>query len=344
MDILVNSHLFKLVENSSFYTTIDKIDIRIIFFKLLRRLIRPLFQGDKYKNTNKHTSLDKVKANSLIYEILRAKSPCFIGRFGKSELTAMLVHWHKKSKTENKSWKYLKGEIYQYWWEADKIDLINKNAGVFPREMEIIEQYCELMLEDCKNIDILGSWLGGEKDFFHLFPTSKKVSFIDLEPYRHKKPWSKALENQKVLIIHPFEKTILHQYQRRKLLFEYQNVLPNFEIKTIKAVQSIAGNQPEGFNDWFEALDSMKRKIDKVNFDIAIIGCGAYGFPLAAYVKRIGKKAVHLGGATQILFGIKGQRWDSDPFVSKLYNEHWIRPLKDDIPKNHESIEGGCYW
>ena len=41
------------------------------------------------------------------------------------------------------------------------------------------------------------------------------------------------------------------------------------------------------------------------NFDIALIGCGAYGFPLAAFVKGIGKKAVHIGGPLQLFFGIK---------------------------------------
>jgi hypothetical protein len=36
---------------------------------------------------------------------------------------------------------------------------------------------------------------------------------------------------------------------------------------------------------------------------------------------------VHLGGATQRLFGIRGKRWDERPFFQNLYNEHWTRPL-----------------
>ena len=47
----------------------------------------------------------------------------------------------------------------------------------------------------------------------------------------------------------------------------------------------------------------------KIDFDTAIIGCGAYGFPLAAKLKAAGKQAFHMGGATQLLFGIKGSRW-----------------------------------
>ena len=32
---------------------------------------------------------------------------------------------------------------------------------------------------------------------------------------------------------------------------------------------------------------------------------------LAAHVKRLGKRAVHLRGATQILFSIKGKHWEA---------------------------------
>jgi hypothetical protein len=70
----------------------------------------------------------------------------------------------------------------------------------------------------------------------------------------------------------------------------------------------------------------MKAVIDGKDFDVAIIGCGAYGFPLAAHLKRLGKKAIYMGGATQLLFGIKGKRWDNYRLISNFFNEHWVRP------------------
>jgi hypothetical protein len=88
----------------------------------------------------------------------------------------------------------------------------------------------------------------------------------------------------------------------------------------------------------------MEEQIGQADFDIAIIGCGAYGFPLAAHVKRMGKKAVHLGGATQILFGIRGKRWDSLPAIAQLMNEHWVRPHFSEIPPGGDAVEDGCYW
>ena len=90
----------------------------------------------------------------------------------------------------------------------------------------------------------------------------------------------------------------------------------------------------------------MKKEIDKIDYDICIVGAGAYGFPLAAHVKRSGKKAIHLAGVTQLLFGIKGSRWENFivwPYMN-LFNEHWIRPLGIEKPKNANQVEGACYW
>ena len=175
---------------------------------------------------------------------------------------------------------------------------------------------------------------------------SKDIRFAelaDMEPYDYAKPWSRALAGKKVLVIHPFAKTIEAQYQKRENLWENKDVLPAFELKTIKAVQSIAGEKTP-FKDWFEALHHMEEQMDAIDYDIAIIGCGAYGFSLAAHAKRKGKKAVHLGGATQILFGVKGKRWDDMPAVNKFYNEYWVRPLPEETPARKNSVEGGCYW
>lgn len=82
----------------------------------------------------------------------------------------------------------------------------------------------------------------------------------------------------------------------------------------------------------------------KRDFDVAIIGCGAYGFPLAARLKAAGKQAIHLGGAVQIMFGIIGARWYAVPEVRKLFNEHWVHPATDEVPENAKIVEGGCYW
>ena len=122
----------------------------------------------------------------------------------------------------------------------------------------------------------------------------------------------------------------------------------------MRAVQSNAGNDVI-FCDWFEALTYMENEISGIDFDICILGCGAYGLSLAATIKRMGKKAVHMGGGSQLLFGIKGKRWDNDAYhwkdlpqletnYSSLYNKYWVRPSQSERPKSASKVEGACYW
>ena len=83
----------------------------------------------------------------------------------------------------------------------------------------------------------------------------------------------------------------------------------------------------------------------KIEFDVAIIGCGAYGFPLAAEIKRMGKIAIHMGGATQLLFGIRGKRWDDWVGVyKKMVNEYWVRPSEEEKISEGYKIENNFYW
>jgi len=154
-------------------------------------------------------------------------------------------------------------------------------------------------------------------------------------------PWTNALEGKRILVISPYSKTIKKQYKKRAKLFSNKNILPKFHLITLTSVNSVGG-ETNGFKTWFEALSHMEKEISKIEFDIAILGCGAYGFPLAAYIKRKGKKAVHLGGSTQLLFGIFGKRWETSHF--SLINKYWVRPAEDERPKNYKSIEDGCYW
>ena len=128
-------------------------------------------------------------------------------------------------------------------------------------------------------------------------------------------------------------------------MFSDIDFLPQMELMTMKAVQTIAGQKDNRFRNWFEALEYMHQETQKYDYDIAILGCGAYGFPLAARIKRDGKKAIHMGGATQILFGIKGKRWEHHEVISNLFNEYWIKPSEQETPKRRDRIEdNGCYW
>ena len=220
-----------------------------------------------------------------------------------------------------------------------------KWSGFFPVNEEAIKKFSNLYRDDLKLIDILASWRIEEKFISEVKNIKKKINLQELEPYLNKNPWTNALKGKKVLVIHPFAKTIQIQYLKRKKIFSDQNILPNFELTTIKAIQSLSGEN-KNYSSWFDALNFLKNEIDKKQkeFDIALIGCGAYGLPLAAHVKRIGKIGIHMGGCLQILFGIKGKRWDNHKIISNLYNVNWVRPSDEDKPLSYKKVEDGCYW
>ena len=156
-------------------------------------------------------------------------------------------------------------------------------------------------------------------------------------------PWSLFLAKKRVLVIHPFTESIELQYKLRENLFSNTKVLPEFNLLTLKCPQTHVYNQT-GFESWFEVLQNLKNKIEKIEFDVAIIGAGAYGLPLASFVKELGKHAIHIGGATQILFGIKGKRWEDRKEFHSFFNEYWKSPLETEKPKNYKSLEEGAYW
>ena len=98
--------------------------------------------------------------------------------------------------------------------------------------------------------------------------------------------------------------------------------------------------EPSPYPTWSEGLARLTEEALGQEFDIALVGCGAWSLPLLANLKVAGKKGIHLGGETQLVFGIKGRRWDS----YNIYNEHWIRPSDKETPKDFLRKENGCYW
>lgn len=277
-----------------------------------------------------------------IYSMLKDEKPCMIARFGSVELEAVVASLYLA--TWRNAYRYLRGVIPAWGYAKSIRYAMRNNAGFFPATPKQLDQFGELMRECMREVDLLGSWRREEAEVIGMMPQCTRVPLYALEPYYFEHTWMPALEGKKVLVIHPFEDTIRQQHARLDKLFANPEMAPHYELKTIKAVQSIAGNQPDGFNDWFEALDWMKREIDKTDFDIAIIGCGAYGFPLAAYVKQIGKKAIHLGGATANLFGIRSNMVDNSEQLHALVNEYWVRPSVVETPKGKEKVEGALYW
>lgn len=300
--------------------------------------------------------MDAKDASDEIYKMLASDAPCMIARYGAFEL-ATVVNYLGVTNINFDAIEFIKGNIPDPIWNKTLFSYMQNNAGFFPATESNIIKFCKLMIDDTTHLDLLGSWTWNDLYMKPYFSNNfKSVHIRLLEPFwKMDEPWTKALAGKRVLIVHPFNNLIEKQYkEKRSKLFSNPEFLPQFELKTIKAVQSIGG-ESNGFIDWFEALHWMESEIDKCEYDVCLIGCGAYGFPLAAHCKRMGKKAIHLGGALQLLFGIKGRRWEDPQYgvkewgieagaYLKLMNEYWIRPGADYCNKHTKDVENGCYW
>lgn len=287
------------------------------------------------------------KINDAIKDLISKPEPCLVARFGTGELEATLrgLDIVRPWSIPRKVLALLSGRIGPFWWDNSIRAGLCNNAGVFPPTPDVMQRFAEQALADVKEVDILGAFDEMPRGFREeSFPQARLLSIHRLEPFWGARPWTAALKGRKVLVIHSMTETIRRQYAKRNMLFSVPETLPAFDLITYKSVNSAMGLKTE-FNSWFDALEKMKSDISKIDFDIALLGCGAYGMSLGAFIKRdLHRQALHLGGRVQLLFGICGKRWDNDPFFLRLYNKAWTRPLPEDTPDVCARIENGCYW
>ncbi len=306
---------------------------------VLKRKIKSKFKS-KFKSKHLYPRryagkkmLSLQEGNDLIYSFISSDAPCMIARYGTVELGVL-------------KWRVAQRLRLKKHFDESNMYTICNNAGFFPNDQEKVKLFSDLLLAKSSLADFLVCLYPPMEDYIikNYAPSAKVADLKAVEPWYVETPWTRGLRGKKVLVIHPFEESIISQYNKRESLFPGTDILPDFQLKTLKAVQTIAGETDTRFSDWFEALDYMYHEALKIDFDIALIGCGAYGFPLAAMLKEAGKKAIHMGGCLQLLFGIKGQRWENNEAVIKYSNDDWIYPSSNERPKNLKNVEGGCYW
>lgn len=287
-----------------------------------------------YKRTHygKREILSIEDGRKKIIDLVNENKPFMVGRYGTSEGRALAEYYQIKF-----------GYRKNYLPRTTKY--LCCNAGFFPDDTNSINRWGELLSTLSSECDILGvmnfyceGWI-----VENLCPNA--VLMPNGGIVSASKGYTYCLEGKKVLVVHPMSQTIESQYfNNREKIFPGSNALPEFELKTLKAINTQADEVDPRFPTWFDALDYMTEEIAKRDFDIALIGCGAYGFPLAARIKQMGKSAIHMGGAVQTLFGIKSGRGLNNSYINNLYNEYWVWPDENDRPKGSEKVENGCYW
>ena len=279
------------------------------------------------------------EAQELIYSKLMSGKPCMIGRLGATEIRTIegiinqnCSFWQKIKLFFTLHQTGPSAKIRRLWWILEEHD-----------DDAFYEKITQRTLQDIAELDVFASWRWEETVVMKSY-SNAVISLNDLEPFFSEKPWTRALAGKKVLVVQPFCKLIENQYGYRKNLFANQNILPDFELITYMPFYHGIRDTPDNKLDFFRNIDCMNKEIAEIDFDIALIAAGPYGFFLAAEIKRSGKQAVVVGGVLQILFGIKGARWDAQANYRALYNQYWLYPGEECKPRYFSSIDGGCYW
>lgn len=145
--------------------------------------------------------------------------------------------------------------------------------------------------------------------------------------------------NKKICIVSYFANEMATQYKNIKKIFTHTD-LSGVHVRFVESWNTIKGNEPH--KHWCDTLERLKKKIDNTDDDIYLVSCGCYGLPLCNYIKEHkNANSIYVGGLLQMLFGLKGKRWDERPYMNKYYNENWKYPTKK--PNNAEGVEGWCY-
>ena len=240
---------------------------------------------------------------------------------------------------------------------AKTLPAMKNNAGILLKNDTETEHYSTLYLsaiDHCEMMagwDIQGNYIGhiAQSHAFLRNVYSSKIMYwalaLDVFHYIYDTPWTHALKGKRILIISPFEESILEKITIRSHIYDGVDLFPECEFITLKPPQTQAGESSRGFTIEF---DDFKSRVEQVidQFDVALVSCGGYANPICSFIYENGKSAIYVGGVLQMYFGILGARWLQErPDIIKLFsNKYWSRPKSTERPINSQNVEGGCYW
>jgi hypothetical protein len=305
--------------------------------------LKSIFPGSVDMSTTQ-TEIEKGSSEiaCLILQCLSQNKGCLIGRNGTVELE-VLLNYHRYK-------KFFKDQTFT----------LERNAGVFPQDEQALLQWIQETTEANKTCDILAAgWYAPLRQQELLFLNQVNSSYHcvplrSLEPYYvpQQLRWTALLSDQRVGVVSSFTKTMEQQLKQRTAVWGsyVDSYLPDsaefvfFQTGYSPAIAKGRAEWSPPCRTWMNALDKLEADILEANVGIVLIGCGGLGMPLAQRLKKKEKIVLVLGGAIQVLFGIKGERWKHHDVIGKLWNKAWIYPSPEETPLGASLIERSCYW
>jgi hypothetical protein len=260
-----------------------------------------------------------------------------VGRFGTIEFETVWYH-------------FMSGTL-----KKDHLPVLERNAGIFG-DAASISRWCSEYTAACGMADILATgWYAPIK--VREQELLKRVKFSGaqcvlraLEPYYWpvEERWTGVLDGQKVCVVSSFTDTIRGQIKKDIWQGETKGMLPSADWSFVKTgyapclALGRAGWECDA-ESWETCADYVVAEVLKTGARVVIIGCGGLAMVIAARLKAAGKICIVMGGATQVLFGIKGRRWEGHQ-ISGFWTSEWVGPSASETPAGASEVERGCYW
>ena len=288
---------------------------------------------------------DIVRSNTCISDFLKSGKPFTVVRLGHGPETFMTYDFIRTGRINT---RYIDQKLFSL-----------PNAGIYSRERTLVpfSAYARSYAGALERADALACFQDQNMQSFQRFFSQannlERFHSRSLEPFyailEGERPWTLDLLGKKVLVIHPFVQSFQSQLSNGFKIFndpEKRLFEDGQEFLFYKSYQTIAGNHVH--KDWMETMRIMCADISKLDFDVALLGCGGYGLPLCDFIKtRLGKSAIYIGGGLQLMFGVMGRRWEGNQMWREIIAKEkskFVRPSASEVCPNSQVVEGGCYW
>jgi hypothetical protein len=284
----------------------------------------------------------------LYNTIANSKNGLAIAKIGSFELNAIIFYLRRKQSKEPYPEEIrLSITVNNGLWEIEDLTLD-----------ESIDVWAHSILKALEYMDGISPWnpmnpLEEMMIIRNCCPQAKQLDLLSLEPYYTKdKEYSLLMTNGPIAVISPFAKSIKQQWEKRDKLFPGHMWSKEQKIIPIQAFYGPYLNRFGGLSYPTEvlskgplaAVDYYVNEVKKSGAKYCFVGITAIAILIVAELKKSGIIAIHTGGATQIMFGVKGMRWKQMDFFRKLFNDEWVDPLSEETPTEAKRVEGGCFW
>lgn len=281
-----------------------------------------------------------VESNKEIINIINLNKPFIIARFGLGPETTLCYNYNVNKKINN-----------------NNLNNVLRICGIYCKnnDITVFEKYFEELNNAIENSDILACFNNSNiesiQNVYSKMYNLTKIHSRSLEPFYvmqdNEIPWTHYLFGKKVLVVNPFTDSMKKQLDNNFQIFKDKKIfLDGQEFIFYKSFQTHGNHYIH--NNWLETFTIMCNDIEKLEFDIALLGCGGYGLPLCNFIKtKMNKSSIYIGGGLQLLFGVMGHRWinrDDWKKIIKENNSNFVFPSENEKLDNKNTIENSAYW